>query len=256
MGTDDGATAPQPPVRTVARALDVLDIIGASGEPLSLSQIAKSSAMPRSSLHDIVRTLAAKGWLDVIGDGPRYALSVKMLQLGRAYLDGSSSYTSLEKILDWVAGQIDETVHLGRLVDDRIVYIGKREPSHPIRLYSAIGRSLPAHATAMGKALLALLPVDAVERLVPERFPALTRATLTSRAQLLEDLARTRARGYAIDDEESMDGVVCHALALTDYEALSVSVPKWRTQSSPEHIVAMLRQASRMLQDDSVLTPG
>lgn len=252
---DDPSAVPQP-VRTVARALDVLDVIGASKEPVTLADIAKTMDIPRSSLHDIVRTLTMRGWVDAVGDGPRYALSIKMLQLGRCYLDSSASYTSLEKVLDWVAEQIDETVHLGRLVDDRIVYIGKREPSHPIRLYSAIGRSLPANATALGKVLLARMDVDAVERLLPARLPSLTHATIATRDRLLKDLDLTRRRGYAVDEGESMDDVVCHAVALTDQEAISVSVPRWRTHSAPEQIVGMLREAGRMLQDVSLLRPA
>jgi len=230
MSADTGSADTTGPVRSVARALDVLEAMAEIAEPVTLSEIAKLFGnVPRSTLHDILRTLHTKGWVEAAGDGPRYNLSIKTLQLGRSYLDASKAFASYEQTLDAVAERVDETVHLGRLFDTSIVYIGKRDPSHAIRLYSAIGRSLPAHATALGKSLLARRPDPELSVLLPERLEALTEQTIVDREKLLLDLAEIRERGYAIDNEESMDGVLCYAVALSDREAISVSMLKWRT---------------------------
>jgi DNA-binding IclR family transcriptional regulator len=99
-------------------------------------------------------------------------------------------------------------------------------------LYSAVGRRLPAHATALGKAILATLPEEAVGGLVRQPMPALTKNTITTLDHFREDLQTTRERGYAIDKEESSDGIYCLAVALTapgaNRTAISCSVPTSR----------------------------
>lgn len=238
MSVDNGSVDSGGPVRSVSRALDVLEAMAEIAEPVTLSEIARLiDTVPRSTLHDILRTLQAKGWVEAAGDGPHYNLTIKTLQLGRSYLDTSKSFAGYERILDAVAERIDETVHLGRLFGTSIVYIGKRDPSHAIRLYSAVGRSLPAHATALGKSLLARMPDADLEELLPENLEPITEQTIVNRGKLLLDLAEVRERGYAVDNEESMDGVLCYAVALSDRESVSVSMLKWRTRPEDRDMI-------------------
>jgi DNA-binding IclR family transcriptional regulator len=155
----------------------------------------------------------------------------------------------LGSILDDLARQFGETVHLGRLDGAHIVYLAKRESVHPLRLYSAIGRRLPAHATALGKALLAERPDDVVDEVLSWPLAALTPHTITDRDALLADLATVRAQGYAVDREESTHGIVCFAVALPlrtpAVDAISLSVPLARLSADGEQrIVPALRRAA------------
>ena len=90
--------------------------------------------------------------------GSRFRLGMRALRVGAAYLDGDDTVGLIGGVLDELSRRFGETVHLGRLDGDQVVYLAKRESVHRLRLYSAIGRRLPAHATALGKALLAEHP--------------------------------------------------------------------------------------------------
>jgi DNA-binding IclR family transcriptional regulator len=127
--------------------------------------------------------------------------------------------------------ELQEASHLGRLDGSDVVYLAKRESSHPLRMFSAVGRRLPAHATAMGKAMLSLLPWNEVSGLLPPKLEKLTERTIVSRPALQKELELTRTRGYAIDDEESAELMRAVAVALPaqgSSNAISVSAPSAR----------------------------
>jgi DNA-binding IclR family transcriptional regulator len=132
---------------------------------------------------------------------------------------------------------------------------------HPLRLYSAIGRQLPAHATALGKVLLAERSDEAVDRLLNWPLPALTRNTVTDPGLLHAELATVRARGYAVDREENTEGIVCFAMAVPLHspavDAISLSVPAARLgAASEERIVAALRAAVGQVRAARTLLAG
>ena len=122
---------------------------------MALVELARELDIPKSSLHGILRTMIARGWVETDATGTRFGLGVRALQVGAAYLDSDDTVGLVASLLDELAQEFGETVHLGRLDGADVVYIAKRESMHPLRLFSAIGRRLPAHATALGKALLA-----------------------------------------------------------------------------------------------------
>ena len=149
-------------------------------------------------------------------------------------------------VLDQVGGGTGETVHLGRLEGGDVVYLAKRESSHPLRLFSSVGRRLPAHSVALGKALLADMEPEQALACLPARLPGMTPTTITDRARLLEDLEEVRRRGYAIDDEESASGLRCFGVSLRGRsgtrDAISISVPVVRLgDGRQEEIVELLR---------------
>jgi DNA-binding IclR family transcriptional regulator len=115
-----------------------------------------------------------------------------------------------------------------------MVYIDKLEPGRSIRMISRVGASSPVHCTAVGKAILSSMsPEDAADIVKRLRLSRFTRKTLTTRESLLQELAKSRRRGYAIDDEEREEGVRCIAVAVQDANgepvaAVSVSGPAFR----------------------------
>ncbi|MFS8480013.1 MAG: IclR family transcriptional regulator [Micromonosporaceae bacterium] len=241
------------PVKSADRALEVLEALAASPDQPSLVDLSRTLGIPKSSLHGILRTLSRRGWVESDPTGTRFRLGMRALQVGAAYLDSDDTVGLLGTILDDLARQFGETVHLGRLDGAYVVYLAKRESVHPLRLYSAIGRRLPAHATALGKALLAERPDDVVDQLLTYPLAALTPHTVTDRDALLADLAAVRANGYAVDREESTAGVVCIAMALPlrtpALDAISLSVPVTRLDADGEQrIVGALRRAADEVQ--------
>ncbi|MFY1633801.1 IclR family transcriptional regulator [Solwaraspora sp. WMMB335] len=230
------------PVKSAGRTLEVLEALAATPERRSLGELARTLRIPKSSLHGILRTMVQRGWVETDGTGTRFGLGVRALQVGAAYLAADDAVSLLDGILDGLAGRFGETVHLGRLDGAHVVYLAKRESVHPLRLYSAIGRQLPAHATALGKVLLAEHPDDLVDRLLTWPLHRLTRRTIVEPAALHAELATIRERGYAVDREENTEGIVCLAMAMPLHhpatDAISLSIPAARVDAAGEASVA------------------
>ena len=128
----------------------------------------------------------------------------------------------------------DETTNLVVLDRFNAIYVDQFESSRAVRMFTEVGRTVPAHASASGKAMLAFSPAGVVDNLCGQApLPALTAQTLTDPEELRRELARVRARGYAVDNEEYEDGVVCVAAPILGaggavQAAVSVSGPAGR----------------------------
>ncbi|MDG4798009.1 IclR family transcriptional regulator [Micromonospora sp. WMMD1082] len=242
------STAPEEfqPVKSAGRTLDVLELLADQPGPWALGDLARALGIPKSSLHGLLRTLAGRGWVQTDEAGTRFRLGLRALRVGAAYLDGDDRVGLLTGVLDELSRRFGEAVHLGRLDGDQVVYLAKRESVHRLRLYSAIGRRLPAHATALGKALLAEHPDHEVDGMLSWPLPRLTPRTVTDRDTLHTALAAVRADGHAVDREENAEGIMCFAMAVPlaspAVDAVSVSVPVSRLRPELEAaIVAALR---------------
>ncbi len=146
--------------------------------------------------------------------------------------------------LDEASEALGETIHLGRLDGRDVAYLATRESHEYLRTISRVGRRLPAHAGALGKALLAERPD---EELPEGPYEALTPHTRTDRESLAADLAGVRARGYSVDRQEGVLGIVGFGFALRydspAQDAISCSVPVARlTPGHEERIVAVMRE--------------
>ncbi len=222
------------PVKSADRTLDVIETLADSRRSRTLAELSAELAIPKSSLHGILRTMAQRGWVELDSTGTRFGLGLRALRTGTAYVDRDDAVARVQPILDWLTSELGETAHLGRLDGTDVVYLAKRESPHPIRLYSAIGRRLPAHATALGKAVLSTRPGGSVAQLLPRELVALTSKTITDLPALTVELARCRSDGYAVDRSENSDDVQCYAVALAPRngaqvtDAVSVSIPLFR----------------------------
>lgn len=225
-------------VKSAVRALQILEALAdRGGVPARLSDLADALAAPRSSVHALLRTLEASGWVRTDPSGTLYALGVRPLLVGTTILDTDPYVRAVRPILAEVRDEIGETVHLARLDGQRVVYLATLEAESDRRRFTRVGRWLPAHATSLGKALLA-------ERheLPAEPLAALTPHTITDVEELAVELDRTRARGYSIDDEENTLGLRCVGLPLRYtapvVDAVSASVPIARMDAARIPVVA------------------
>lgn len=246
-GADGAADGEFRPVKSAARVLDVLGTLAETG-PLNLRDLAAHLQVPKSSMHALLRTMQWRGWLETDATGTLYGLGVRSLLAGSAYVDSDVMVRQTAPVLDELAQQTGETVHLGRLESSDVVYLAKRESKHPLRLFSSVGRRLPAHSVALGKALLAEMAPEAALACLPSTLQPMTPQTITDPQRLLENLEQVRRTGYAIDAEESASGLRCFAVALqqrsTTRDAISISVPVARLRDGhEEEIVGLLLRA-------------
>lgn len=244
-------------VKSAGRAVDVLELLAASPYRLTLSELQRALGVPKSSLHGLLQTLVARGWLQTNARGTSYGIGLRALRVGAAYLDRDATVRAAGPLLARVLRQVDETVHLARLDGPDIVYLSSRESSHHLRSTSRIGQRLPAHATALGKALLADRTPAEVDRLLPETLRALTADTIVDPAALRTELAAIRVRGWSMERGQAVVGLCCIAVAVPSstpaVDAISCSVPQARF--SDDHVRQIVESLVRAAEELAVVGP-
>ncbi|AYC41555.1 IclR family transcriptional regulator [Streptomyces griseorubiginosus] len=223
-------------VPAVTRALDILELFLEGDGTLSAPDIVRRLQLPRTTVHELVTTLAARSYIvQVPGQPGRYRLGVRPYQLGSRYAEQLDLAAEGQQVARAVAETCDETVHVAILEGTDVIYIAKVDSTHAVRMVSAAGRRLPAHCTSVGKMLLASLPEQLLASRIQEGVPlvAMTPNSITDPVALREALDDIRRRGVAIENRESNPDVSCVAAPVRDRSgqvvaALSISVPMIR----------------------------
>jgi DNA-binding IclR family transcriptional regulator len=241
------------PVKSALRTVELLEYFAGHRGRHSLAELQQSLGYPKSSLYMLLRTLTDLGWVETDGTGTLYGIGLRALLVGTSYIDSDRILAAARDTLDWLAETTTETVHLARLDGTDVVYLATRESQHYLRPMSRVGRRLPAHSTSLGKALLAERGDEEIRTMLPAELAGLTPHTLVDHAVLAADLARTRERGYAVDEEENVIGLRCFGAALRYQrparDAISCSVPVARlTAGRQEQIVEALLTARERLE--------
>jgi DNA-binding IclR family transcriptional regulator len=234
----------------VTRAAALLDLLAQpSVGALGLADLARQLKLPKSSVANLCSALEQTGLVHKVNGG--YTLGGRLLELGSAYLRSIDELQDFHETCRSLRTVSQETALLAMLDGLDTLYLARHEGTQPIRLASDVGRRLPAGCTALGKAMLAQLEPERVAERYRQltAFPALTARSNRNITELLEDLERTRQRGYAIDDEENTAGVMCVAVALAGGDprkprrAVSSTMLKPRvTDELIDNVVADLRE--------------
>jgi DNA-binding IclR family transcriptional regulator len=248
MNTKTGQPA-KPPSPSVDRALSILHTLADQPDGMGVSELSRALHEAKSSLHAVLLTMELRGFLHKDPLTKRYKLGPQLLVIGAAY----SRHTNLLSAFQAVAAQLvqrcGETVQLAMLHGRHILYIGKHEGTHQVRLAAQVGGQLPAHATALGKALLSGLDDAAIATLFEGvALEQLTSQTIGRLDELRRALAEVRAQGYAFDHGETNAELRCVAAPVYDVSgvisaAISVSVPITRMDAQREAELAELIRA-------------
>jgi IclR family transcriptional regulator, acetate operon repressor len=241
----DPSDTTAPGVKSAMRTVALLDFFARQGGMYSLTAIQQELGYPKSSLYALLRTLVQLGWVETDPTGTLYRIGMQALLVGASYIDGDPVVGMAHETLEWLAEATGETVHFGRLDGLDVVDLSSRPSRHDLRPVVRVGRRMPAHSTALGKALLAERPSAAL----PASLERQTEQTLTDPKLLAEDLDRVRERGYAIDREENRTGVCCFGVVLRlrrpARDAISVSVPVTRLDDAGEREIPALLMRAR-----------
>ena len=242
------------PVKSASRAIEILEILAArGGVPARLIDLAEELDAPRSSVHALVRTLGNMGWIRTDITGTTYTLGLRCLLIGTSILDSDPYVRVARPILSDLRDHLGETVHLGRIEQDEIVYLATFEGGKETRPFTRDGRAMPTHCTSLGKALLAArgeLPNPPLEPLTPQ--------TITNIDTLKAELNEARIQGFAFDREENTSGISCvgvplkHTTPVSDAISCSVPVARMTTTHSDKITAALLDAAEKIEQSAPV----
>ena len=247
------------PVKSADRALAAVDLVARLGSA-TFADIAEALALPRSSAHGLLATLVDAGWLEIGHEQQpaRYRLGLHVWQIAQRYDGHRLLLETAKPHMDRLVQRTGETVQLARLDGVENVYIGIALSPNPMRMASSVGMRLHAHATGIGKALLSVIDEDdARARLDAVVLPQLTPRTVTDVPGIMRILARAREVGFAIDDEEFIEGCRCVAVPLTTERetgiasAMSITMPSTRTDAAwPHSLYAPLREAAQAIREE------
>lgn len=238
-------------MQNVLNALRMLEEV-AERQPAGVAELARALGLPKSSAQRALRTLEAAGWIREAGGSgtTRWAVTTKALHVGRRASGELSLRDVAVPVMEDLRRRSGETVHLTVPDTGRVVLIERLETDQPVRISLPLGKQLPLHASANGKAVLAVSPPEVLERLLAAGLPQLTDATVVDEEGLRAELAAVRERGYAVNGGEWNDDVSAVAAAVLDgsgrpVASISVNVPTSRsTEESRAAHGALVREGA------------
>jgi len=239
-------------VQIVHRIATVLRAFGNQGL-LGITDLAHVTGLPKSTTHRLVTALVNEGLLVQNEDSHKYALSLRVTALGASILSSHTVRKTARPILMELRDQTRESVHLAVLEGMETVIIDTEDSYFFVRAVNVPGQRLPAHAVSTGKVLLAFQwEVQLRETLSKVNLARYTDRTITDTRQLLEELRKVRAHGYAISSGELEDGIDAVAAPIFDHlnsvvAAVSIGGPSERCQPKQGELIAAVTRAGQLI---------
>jgi DNA-binding IclR family transcriptional regulator len=241
-------------IQSIERAAAILRLLSGRNRRIGVVEMAGQLGLPKATVHGILRTLRDVGFVEQDPESGKYQLGAALLHMGSSYLDGNELRTRALNWSDSLAARSNESVRIGTLHEGRVLVVHHVFRPDDSRQALEVGALLPAHATAIGKALLAEMEYLAAE----VELTAFTPATLTDLDSLKTALAETRARGWAAAVEELVDGEVSIAAVIKDRRdvpvgAIGISGPVERLcedRVPRSELVSYVREAARAVSRD------
>jgi DNA-binding IclR family transcriptional regulator len=233
-------------VPALERGLRILELLPKSRGGLTLSQLTRYLALPKSSVHCLLHTLQDSGYVYKDSESGKYRVSLRVCALANMALNGIGLREQAKPYLLSLAKAIRMTAHLAVMEQGACILIEKVSPPEVTRIATWTGKHLSLHCTAVGKALAAYLPEEQLDALIREQ--GLLRHndnTICSVQRLKRELAIVRQRGYALDDEEEEINVRCLGAPILDerdHAIAAISVVGTTAQVHDQNVHQLARQ--------------
>jgi DNA-binding IclR family transcriptional regulator len=240
-------------LQTIQKAGDLLALFDRDHTEWGVREVASKLKIAKSSTHDLMSSLAQLGFLNKTEDN-RYRLGWKLVTLSETLLATTELRKEARPVLEDLASQYRETIHLAVLDNTKAVYVDKLEGRQAVRVeLTSLGARLYAHCSALGKVLLAFKDEVEVKRIIKTAgLPRFTDNTITNENDLLQELAKIRKQGFSYDLEEILPDLCCVAAPIYNHKgqviaAVSMSLPAYRfKRSQNEFRDGVIRAAKRI----------
>ena len=237
-------------LQTIQKAGELLALFDRDHTEWGVREAATKLKIAKSSAHDLMSSLAKLGFLNRTEEN-RYRLGWRLVTLSETLLATTELRKEAHPVMEELAAQYQETIHLAVLDDTQAVYVDKLEGRQAVRVeLTSLGARLYAHCSALGKVLLAYSPEDDVRRIIETAgLPRFTPNTIIDKDELTQALAKIRKQGYAYDLEEILLDLCCVGAPIYNHSgqviaAISMSIPAYRfRRSQAEYREAIVRAA-------------
>ncbi|WP_455381856.1 IclR family transcriptional regulator [Salinispira pacifica] len=204
-------------VQSLDRAFDILELLSREQQGLGLTEISCRLSLHKSTVYRMLQALRARGYIEKRDRGS-YRLGMEFIELTSLYLNNLELKTEAQPVLRELARLTGNTAFLAMLDEHEVVYIDKMETHNSLRKYSIIGTRAPLYCTGLGKSMLVGKTEVEIRQLYRDGdLKAFTSKTITSVSALVAEIAKTRDRGWSVDDEEYEAGIRCVGAPISDY---------------------------------------
>ncbi|WP_108660210.1 IclR family transcriptional regulator [Acuticoccus kandeliae] len=240
-------------VQPVMKALNVLDYVISQGRDVTLTETVQELKLPKTTAFRYLQTLSAAAYLDYDAHRDRYSAGPRFRALASADRAFQGLRETAQPEMHQLLQTFRETVNLAILSDGMVVYLDILDPGRSGRGQARVGHRHFVHSTSLGKAIVAFLPEGEHGLAVDPNLPARTINTLTDAQSFRRQVADVRTRGYAIENGENEDGMMCIGVPILDragypVAAISLCAPQTRTLAgrAGEAVTALKAAAMRI----------
>lgn len=197
-------------VASVARAMDLLIILGKNPQDMGVTELSKLLGVQKSTVHSLLQTLLDKGFVQQTEHG-RYSLGVKLIELGNLCAERLDVWSAARPVMTQLADEIGEIVLLAVLSHGEPIIVEKVEPQRPFLIIPKLDFTIAIHSTSVGKVLLAYAKDEVIRQVIDSGLQKYTPCTITDPQKLYDELEKVRTNGYALCCNETIEGVTCIA---------------------------------------------
>ncbi len=225
-------------IKTVINSLDLLESFKGEKSELGVSELSKILKLHKNKIFRLA-TLEYMGYIEQDPFTENYRLGLKSLELGQSFINHLRLLSIAKPVLKDLVDKIKESAYVGIIREKNLIYLDIVEADQVLRVASRVGNMLPVYASAIGKSQIAFESRENIEKMLPDKLKAFTKNTITDKEKLFKELEKVKAQGYAIDNEELDEGIICVGAPLRDYTThviggISISAPVIRT--TPEKL--------------------
>ncbi len=239
-------------IQAVYHALDLLEQFQGDVDELGVTELSKRLKLHKNNVFRLLATLESRHYIEQNKVTGNYRLGLKTLELGQTFIRQMGLLRQARPVLERLVKECNETTYVAILKDFQIVYLDVVETDMTVRVVPRVGAQLPAYCTAAGKAQIAFMTDEELERYIPAKdLKSYTPNTITDREELKKQLRQISEQGYAIDNEELDLGVRCIGAPIRDYTrrivgAVSISGPSMRLTADrmEKDLIPMVRGAA------------
>ncbi len=236
-------------INSIIRAVDILELYNHHDTELGISEMARRLNLYKSTVYRIVSTLEHKGMLEQDPQSGKYRLGLKLYKLGILARNDDELISISSPHLKRLTEKTGETSNMVVMDGSMSVYIAQYESSRMVRMFTRLGAKVFPHCNGAGKVLLSDMTEDEIEYVIAANgLPRYTQNTITTREKLMNELKLIKSRGYAVDNQEREEGVMCLAAPVKDgsgkvIAAISISGPRDRFgKNRVEELIRAVRE--------------
>ncbi len=253
MKNPDKSSAQPAAIRTVGRVFSLLERLVESPAPMRLTDVARELDLAPASAHSLLHRLAKLGYVECPQGERKYRVGHKLVRLAVRVVEHLEVEPIARPHLEALAKRTGEDIYLALPQPDGVVYVAKVEGSQSLRLNIRLGILRPLHSTAIGRLYLAMQPDEEIDRyLETADIEALTPATITDPAALRRSIELTRAAGYAVSEQQTVEGICAVSIPIFDGRerfaaGLTISAPASRFATHRAQFIADGTAAARAI---------